>query len=101
MNQKSLDKKKGKELDWVDRLKDALDGEWFCAGLSYLRRPNSNIYDLFELHIIDEVKNIISSLLIQQRTELLEEILEHNKDEMTGLYDFDGIALEVISLVKK
>jgi hypothetical protein len=33
-------------------------------------------------------------------TELLGKILEHNKDEMTGLYDFDGIALEVISLVK-
>jgi len=29
------------------------------------------------------------------------DILEHNKDDMTGLYDFDGIALEVISLVKK
>lgn len=34
-------------------------------------------------------------------TELLGKILEHNKDDMTGLYDFDGIALEVISLVKK
>ena len=34
-------------------------------------------------------------------TELLGKILEHNKDEMTSLYDFDGIALEVISLVKK
>lgn len=34
-------------------------------------------------------------------TELLGKILEHNKDEMTGLYDFDGIALEVISLAKK
>mgnify|MGYP001218889295 FL=1 len=29
------------------------------------------------------------------------DILEHNKDEMTGLYDYDGIAQEVIDLVKK
>jgi hypothetical protein len=34
-------------------------------------------------------------------TELLGKILEHNKDPMTGLYDYDGIAQEVIDLVKK
>ncbi len=29
------------------------------------------------------------------------DILKHNKDDMTGLYDYDGIAQEVIDLVKK
>ncbi|HPD74418.1 MAG TPA: hypothetical protein PLX95_04050 [bacterium] len=29
------------------------------------------------------------------------DILEHNQDPMTGLYDYDGIAQEVIDLVKK
>jgi len=29
------------------------------------------------------------------------DILKHNKDPMTGLYDYDGIAQEVINLVKK
>ena len=29
------------------------------------------------------------------------EILKHNKDPMTGLYDYDGIAQEVIDLIQK
>ena len=29
------------------------------------------------------------------------DILKHNKDDMTGLYDYDGIAEAVINLVKK
>ena len=29
------------------------------------------------------------------------DILKHNQDDMTGLYDYDGIAQEVIDLVKK
>ena len=29
------------------------------------------------------------------------DILKHNKDPMTGLYDYDGIAQKVIDLVKK
>ena len=29
------------------------------------------------------------------------DILKHNKDDMTGLYDYDGIAQEVIDLIKK
>ncbi len=32
---------------------------------------------------------------------LFADILKHNKDDMTGLYDYDGIAQEVIDLVKK
>ncbi len=32
---------------------------------------------------------------------LFADILKHNKDDMTGLYDYDGIAEEVINLVKK
>lgn len=34
------------------------------------------------------------------KTQLLGKILKHNQDDMTGLYDYDGIALEVINLVK-
>jgi len=29
------------------------------------------------------------------------DILKHNKDDMTGLYDYDGIAQEVIDLIQK
>ena len=36
----------------------------------------------------------------EEEHQKLLDILEHNKDPMTGLYDYDGIALEVISLVK-
>jgi hypothetical protein len=32
---------------------------------------------------------------------LFADILKHNKDDMTGLYDYDGIAQEVIDLIKK
>jgi hypothetical protein len=79
---KLLDKTKPKELDFNDKLYDI----WFES------LCNGN-YQMFQKKV--------KELLTQQRTELLEEILEHNKDEMTGLYDYDGIALEVISLVKK
>ena len=34
-------------------------------------------------------------------TQLLGKILKHNQDDMTCLYDYDGIAQEVIDLVKK
>ena len=73
---KSLDKKKTKELDWEKEF------ELWC--------------DVTEVDRVsrESIKGFIT-------TELLGKILKHNKDEMTGLYDFDGIALEVISLVKK
>lgn len=47
------------------------------------------------------VKKDLDKLLTQQRSELLEEILEQNKDDMTGLYDYDGIAETVINLLNK
>jgi len=34
-------------------------------------------------------------------TKLFLDIIKHNQDDMTGLYDYDGIAEAVINLVKK
>lgn len=50
---------------------------------------------------IEKATDIYLSSFTQQRTELLEEILKHNKDNITGLYDYDGIAQDVINLVHK
>lgn len=73
---KLLDKKKTKELDWEKEF------ELWC--------------DVTEVDRVsrESIKGFIT-------TELLGKILEHNKDDMTGLYDYDGIAQEVIDLVKK
>jgi len=75
MNQKSLDKKKTKKLDWEK------DFELWC--------------DVTEVDRVsrESIKGFI--------TQLLGKILKHNQDDMTGLYDYDGIAQEVIDLVKK
>jgi len=49
----------------------------------------------------DKATDIYLDCLSKQKQQILEEILKHNKDDMTGLYDYDGIAQEVIDLVKK
>ena len=50
---------------------------------------------------LTSLKDFIQSLLTQQRTELLEEILEENFCDLDGTYDYDGIAETVIKLAKK
>lgn len=48
----------------------------------------------------EECIDCVKFLLSAQR-QLLLDILEHNQDNMTGLYDYDGIAEDIIDLVKK
>lgn len=43
---------------------------------------------------------LISKIFQQQREEIIEECLKGAKDDMTGLYDYDRIAENVIDLVK-
>ena len=49
----------------------------------------------------DKATDIYLDCLSKQKQQILEEILKHNKDDMTGLYDYDGIAETVLKLVKK
>jgi len=93
---KSLDKKKTKELELVNKICKKVADRW---AVEENMGGFDGIYSEF-------AKEVARKCLTQQRTEILEEILKHNQDEMTGLsycwnFDFDGIALEVISLVKK
>ena len=101
---KSLDKKKTKELDWekeFDNLNWNTD-KGIMTKAKVIKQSTGETVGQITIPVTKEmVKTFIKSLLTQQRIELLEEILEHNKDEMTGLYDYDGIAQEVIDLVKK
>ena len=102
--EKSLDKKKTKELDWekeFDNLNWNTD-KGIMTKAKIIKQSTGETVGQITIPVTKEmVKTFIKSLLTQQRIELLEEILEHNKDEMTGLYDYDGIAQEVIDLVKK
>lgn len=64
--------------------------------------PGDDMADAYNQALKDVIKSLNMAKTPQLDWEgLLKEIIEHNKDDMTGLYDFDGIALEVISLVKK
>lgn len=85
---KSLDKKKHTEDNLVKSYKKTKELDW--------EKEFELWCDVTEVDRVsrESIKGFIT-------TELLGKILEHNKDDMTGLYDFDGIALEVISLVKK
>ena len=85
--------KKTKELDWDTLGIKEIFSQWLFFNGKLTGKEAEELWNKLSL--------IFKATLTQQRTELLEEILEHNKDDMTGLYDFDGIALEVISLVKK
>ncbi len=83
--------KKTKELDWEKKFDKEFIGLEYLVKDGYHRTYGCG----------DRVKYFIKDLLTQQRTELLEEILEQNKDNMTGLYDYDGIAETVINLLNK
>ena len=48
----------------------------------------------------NENKSKIERIFTQQRTELLEEILDENFCDLDGTYDYDGIAKDVIKLCK-
>lgn len=50
------------------------------------------IWKYFETHTQKKVEEEHQKLL---------DILKHNKDDMTGLYDYDGVAEDIINLVKK
>ena len=82
-------KDKPKELDWEKEF-------------------SRKYYDIFAawkkqgyvLDLENNLKDFIKQTLTQQRTELLEEILEENFCDLDGTYDYDGIAETVIKLCK-
>lgn len=80
MNQKSLDKNKTKELDWEKKLENILGNRKDIIDKLVGKIPDEQVIE--SLKYFDETKRqldeLISALLTQQRTELLEEI----KDEM-------------------
>lgn len=83
-------KDKPKELDWEKEF-------------------SRKYYDIFAawkkqgyvLDLENNLKDFIKQTLTQQRTELLEEILEENFCDLDGTYDYDGIAQDVIDLIQK
>lgn len=113
---KSLDKKKTKKLI-MDK------GRGSCSSAKSLGNHSANVHpkelgrdlefykkytrlcdycgDTKYKDVHNEVKDLIIKTLTQQRTELLEEILEENFCDLDGTYDYDGIAQSVIDLAKK
>lgn len=87
---KSLDKKEANKLEWEKEFE-----KWWLDS----DRFGSNSENWTLLH--DDTLAYIQSLLTQQRTELLEKILEENFCDLDGTYDYDGIAKSVIDLHKK
>lgn len=95
---------KPKQLDWEKEFDDNFENCFEPNGLEmniYKKWRSSSGTRERAVASIDDFKSFIQSLLFHQRQQLLKEIVEKNKDPMTGLYDYDGIAEEVINLVKK
>lgn len=88
-NQKSLDKKKTKELDW----KKEFSRKYYDIFAAWKKQG-------YVLDLENNLKDFIKQTLTQQRTELLEEILDENFCDLDGTYDYDGIAKDVIKLCK-
>jgi hypothetical protein len=86
------------------RKRDATTGSTVKAHLDWRDKYLDKFHTTPHKGIEEFIDNLLSTVSKKTRLDwegLLKEIIEHNKDDMTGLYDFDGIALEVISLVKK
>lgn len=75
MNQKSLDKKKTKELDWEIELYTLLN-------------KHADKKDFYWTQLGEDLTKLISSLLQKQRTELLEEI--KTRVDTWGGFEDDG-----------
>ena len=75
---------KPKELDWHK--------QWdYLLNQKKWKNPNE---------VNGVLTKFVEDTLTQQRTELLEEILEENHCDLDGTYDYDGIAKDVIELIE-
>ena len=78
----------GKGLEWEKDFLDRYEGA-------------NTVQSSISSFMAKDMCNFIRNILTQQRTELLEEILEENFCDLDGTYDYDGIAESVIKLAKK
>lgn len=89
---------KPKQLDWENKLDEFSFAEW---GLKHQVDTSEDAYGRWHSFYDKDLISFIQNELSSQKQQILESILKHNKDDMTGFYDYDGIAEEVINLVKK